>query len=391
MKQCKGKIVRLLRSVRTTLLAVCVICLSTGLYGCGVQNEPQKSDSVTANAASARAAGNMTVHFLDVGQGLSILVQSGDQTLLYDGGGRSASSFTVSYLERQNVTDIDYMISSHYDEDHVAGLIGCLNVFDVRQVIGADYEQDTQIYRSFMNAVEEEGLTVQHPAVGDTFAFGSGSFTVLAPAATDNEDNENSVVIRLDNGENSFLFTGDAGLDSEAEMCASGLDLDCDVLSVSHHGSSTATGWDFLQAAAPEYAVISCEAGNSYGHPHQEVCERLEAMDIQLFRTDVQGTVTVSSDGAELRWEQEPCNDYIPGEPADEETQPRPKNVGSGVQAAPAPESTEQETYVWISASGSKYHSRPDCGTMNPDLAVEMTEAEAAAQGYEPCSRCYPE
>lgn len=397
------------------LRAVCLTaCLAAGLSGCGARagshetvqsvksGSAQEQDISTDSAAKAgesRNAGDMTVHFLDVGQGLSILVQSEGQTLLYDGGGRSASSFTVAYLERQGVAEIDYMISSHYDEDHVAGLIGCLNAFDVRQVIGADYEQDTKIYQSFMNAVEAEGLTVLHPAVGDSFDFGSGSFTVLAPASIGEEDNGNSVVIRLDNGENSFLFTGDANLDSEAAMCAAGLELSCDVLSVSHHGSATATGWDFLQAAVPEYAVVSCGAGNSYGHPHKDVCDRLEAMGIPLFRTDLQGTVTVTSDGTELIWDQEPCNDYSPGEEGDTGTQPQSskKEAGESGQeppkagSEPQPSGAEQENQVWISASGSKYHSRPDCGTMNPEHAVEMTETEAAAQGYEPCGRCFPE
>ena len=111
------------------------------------------------------SGGSMTVHFLDVGQGLSILVQSEGQNLLYDGGPRSASSYVVSYLQEQNVSEIDYLISSHYDEDHVSGLIGCLNAFQVDNVIGADYIHDSSLYGSFMDAVAAHGLEVQHPAV----------------------------------------------------------------------------------------------------------------------------------------------------------------------------------------------------------------------------------
>ena len=104
------------------------------------------------------SGGSMTVHFLDVGQGLSILVQSEGQNLLYDGGPRSASSYVVSYLQEQNVSEIDYPISSHYDEDHVSGLIGCLNAFQVDNVIGADYIHDSSLYGSFMDAVAAHGL-----------------------------------------------------------------------------------------------------------------------------------------------------------------------------------------------------------------------------------------
>ena len=124
------------------------------------------SAAYTAEAASADTT--MAVHFLDVGQGLSILVQSQGQNLLYDGGDRGHSSFVVSYLQKQNISIIDYMISSHYDEDHVAGLVGCLDSFSVKNVIGADYVQDTKIYQSFENSVAAQGLTVQHPEpVGD--------------------------------------------------------------------------------------------------------------------------------------------------------------------------------------------------------------------------------
>jgi len=119
------------------------------------------SAAYTAEAASADTT--MAVHFLDVGQGLSILVQSRGENLLYDGGDRGHSSFVVSYLQKQNISTIDYMISSHYDEDHVAGLVGCLDSFSVKNVIGADYVQDTKIYQSFENSVASQGLTVQHP------------------------------------------------------------------------------------------------------------------------------------------------------------------------------------------------------------------------------------
>ena len=110
----------------------------------------------------------MTVHFLDVGQGLSILVQSEGQTMIYDGGDRSTSSFVVSYLKEQNVSKIDYLISSHYDSDHMAGLIGCLNAFEVDHVISSDYVHDSKLYTSFVNTVDEKGLEMEHPEVGTT-------------------------------------------------------------------------------------------------------------------------------------------------------------------------------------------------------------------------------
>ena len=276
----------------------------------------------TPTPEPTKEVGEMKVHFLDVGQGLSILVQSDGQTMIYGGGDKSTSSFVVSYLQKQNVTTIDYLISSHYDSDHMAGLIGCLNAFDVKNVISSDYEHDSKLYQSFIQTVADKGLTMQHPAVGTEFSFGSGSFQILAPATIDpNDSNKNSVAIKLTNGDNSFIFTGDAESTSEKAMCESGIDLSCDVLVPGHHGSATATSWDFLQATVPEYAVISCGKDNQYGHPDKDVMDKLESMDIHVYRTDKQGTIVAVSDGTTITWNQEPCNDYSPGDKEDKGTQ----------------------------------------------------------------------
>ena len=198
------------------------------------------------------------------------------------------------------------MISSHYDEDHIAGLVGCLDSFSVKNVIGADYVQDTKIYQSFEAGVASQGLSVQHPAPGTDFAFGSGKFTVLSPQSISSNDNDNSVAIRLENGNNHFLFTGDAESAGEEAICNLGIDLSCDVIVPGHHGSATATTWDLLQQTVPEYAVISCGAGNSYGHPHKDTMDKLSDMGIQVFRTDEQGTIIAVSDGNSIEWNQNP-------------------------------------------------------------------------------------
>ena len=182
---------------------------------------------------------SMEVHFLDVEQGLSIVVQFGEEVLVYDGGDRDTSSFVVSYIEDLGITEIDYMISSHYDSDHLAGLIGCLNAFEVKNVIGSNYEHNSKLYTSFMDAVKDEGVKMQYPEAGTKYAFGDAEITILPPAEIGNDSNANSVVIKLSYGESDFIFTGDADYGSEREMVASGIKLDCEVLSLAHHGSSS--------------------------------------------------------------------------------------------------------------------------------------------------------
>jgi len=262
------------------------------------ENSGPSAENTQSQTSETEEVEEMQVHFLDVGQGLSILVELGDEVLIYDGGGRDTSSFVVAYLKELGITEIDYLISSHYDADHVSGLIGCLYAFDVKHVIGSDYTHDSKLYTSFQTAVSKEGLEVLHPSVGTKFLLGEAVITILAPAEIVDDSNSNSVAIKLTYGESDFIFTGDADYYSESAMIASGIDLDCEVLSVGHHGSSDATSPEFLEKASPDYAVVSCGKDNEYGHPHKEVVELLKEYQVEILRNDELGTIVMKTDGA---------------------------------------------------------------------------------------------
>ena len=343
----------------------------------------------------------MAVHFIDVGQGLAILVQSAGENLLYDGGDRSHANEVVEYLKNQQVDTIDYMISSHYDEDHLGGLVKCLDNFEVEHILGSDYVHTSELFNTFMNTATANGISVEYPSVGDTYDFGTGSFTVMAPSGISKNSNDNSVVIRLVNGANGFLFMGDAEETSEQDMISTGKSLDCDVLCLGHHGSASSTSWDLLEASTPSWAVVSCGKGNSYGHPTAQTMGKLSDMNIPVFRTDDQGTVIAVSDGSTITWNQDPCNDYSAGsDSADDASDSYDAGSGSGVRYSGGSDSTQnadngtetedtQGTMVWISETGSKYHSIPNCGKMNPDKAWQESEAQARSQGYEACKKCW--
>lgn len=248
------------------------------------------------------------VHFLDVGEGLSVLVISDGQTLLYDGGSRDYADFVTSYLRMQGVYSLDYVISSHYDSDHLGGLINVLGNFNVQKVLGPDYDYDSYTYESFRQAINNRQLSIEHPTIGTSYSLGGASFTVLSPARIVEEPNNNSLAIRLVNGSNSFLLTGDAEQKSEETMCNSGLTLGSDVICPGHHGSSDATGDLFLSRTRPGYAVISCGAGNDYGHPHESTLRRLYNMGVTVYRTDELGTIVAYSDGQNISWNVSPNN-----------------------------------------------------------------------------------
>lgn len=337
----------------------------------------------------ADGQGDMAVHFIDVGQGLAVLVQSGGENLIYDGGDRSHADEVVQYLRNQQVETIDYMISSHYDEDHLGGLVKCLENFEVEHVLGSDYVHTSDLFNTFMNTATANAIIVEYPSVGDTYEFGTGSFTVMAPSGISNNSNDNSVVIQLTNGNNSFLFMGDAETTSEQDMISTGMSLDCDVLCLGHHGSASSTSWDLLEASTPSWAVVSCGSGNSYGHPTAETMGKLSDMGIPVYRTDDQGTVIALSNGDTISWNQDPCNDYTSGSERQTETAQETYSASAAAETQEPAVSEEQGRTVWISATGSKYHSRPDCGNMNPDKAVQESESQALSQGYEACKKCW--
>lgn len=253
--------------------------------------------------------GTLTVTFLDVGQGNATLVESGGEYMLIDGGDRDYSSFVVSYLKELGIVELEYVISSHYDADHLNGIVGVLHAFSCENVFAADYTTDTRVYESFCEVVAEKEIELIHPSVGEVYELGDASFTIVSPKHYEYADvNDNSIGIRLTHGENSFLICGDAGIASEMVMLESGGLLNSDVYLASHHGSDGSSSWEFMQEVSPEVVVFSVGADNSYGHPAERVIEDVEEIGAEIYRTDLQGTIVVTSDGEKLEWNTTPLS-----------------------------------------------------------------------------------
>lgn len=239
-------------------------------------------------------------HFIDVGQADCALLKVGDCDILIDGGNVADGGDVVAYLQSQNVDDIELMICTHADEDHVGGLTDVLNSFVVEEVWTSPVSKTTKAYTNFVTAVGNEGIELTVPTVGDTYTYEDLTVTTLGPVASYSGANNASVVVMVQYGEVRFLFTGDMESDAEADLLASGADLRCDVLKVGHHGSQTSSSVDFLSAVNASYGVISVGTGNSYGHPHAAIITRLENAGMTLYRTDLLGTVLIATDGKDL-------------------------------------------------------------------------------------------
>ena len=247
------------------------------------------------------ALADLQVHFLDVGQGDCTIVLCDGEAMVIDGGPASASRFVYSYVRKTlKLQHIDYVISTHPHLDHVYGLSSVLNAAPVDLILTPVLEWDSKAFNSMLKYAEAQGTPLSVPQEGDTLKLGGATVTILHcwPEALEyGRTNDSSIVTRIDYGDTSFIITGDAEDWSEYMMIDAGCDLKANVLRVSHHGSSTGSTMEFLQAVQPEYAVISVGKDNGYGHPHTEVLERLNEIGAKVLRTDELGTIVFQSDG----------------------------------------------------------------------------------------------
>ena len=324
--------------------------------------------------------------------------------MLIDGGGRDASSFTVSYLAQLGIEKFDYLVATHFDEDHIAGLVGVFNKFAVGTVLEPSYKADKSIYTSFKEAEKKSGAEVIIPEPGAEYTLGDAKFTVLAPKKPENstdegtalnssEENNQSICVLLANGDNKVLFTGDAEQEEERYLIESGRDIRADVYLVGHHGSSSSSSELLLDAVRPKYAVISCGTGNDYGHPTQEVLDRLWDKDVSVFRTDEQGNIIMTSDGKEITWSTSPSETWAPGVVPAKAPDRNTESVEKTGTDTAENNQTAESLYV-LNNNTMKFH-RPGCSSVQKISEKNYGESslsrdELIAQGYSPCGNCDP-
>ncbi len=244
----------------------------------------------------------LQVHFLDVGQGDAVFIETPDGVQVIIDGGRDSAVIrelgaVLDFADRT----IDVMIATHPDSDHIGGLIDVLERYQIASVIQTEQIGDSPAAVAFQTAVQAENAVVHTPRTGEVIQLGaSTTLEILFPPldASAFESNTASVIAQLRYGDTEFMLTGDAPQSIETYLVgAYGADLRSDVLKVGHHGSKTSTAPEFLAAVAPTHAVISAGVDNSYGHPHPEVMNRLRAANLAISQTAETGTITFYSDG----------------------------------------------------------------------------------------------
>lgn len=241
----------------------------------------------------------MLVHFIDVGQGDAAIVQAPEGNIIIDTGTVDSREGLIGYIDSLGIDTFAYAIFTHPHADHIGGAAKVLKTYTVENVILPDAVNTNYTFENMLDAVEQENCKVIEGKAGVSFAVGDVAVDLLAPVYADDSNlNNMSVVAKVTYGEIAFLFTGDAEMESESAMLMTDeAILDCDILKLGHHGSSTSSAWEFLEAVSPDIAIASCGYANDYGHPHREIVSRLANMEIPLYRTYETGDILISTDG----------------------------------------------------------------------------------------------
>lgn len=324
----------------------------------------------------------MKVHFIDVDQGDSTFIElPNGEAMLIDAGETDQADKVVTYIYTQGYDTIDYVVATHAHSDHIGGLPVVLDSFNIGNFYMTSAVATTSIYENMLNAVDESGAAVHDVMAGDViYNEANLLIEVVAPKEIDyDEQNNNSVVIKLTYGDDKFLFTGDAEKSEEDGIWTN---IKCDVLKVGHHGSDSSSSSNFLKKVEPSYAVISCGLHNSYGHPTDDVLKRLDDRNIDVYRTDLQGTIVFTSDGSNISVNVNP-SEYTP---------PVTTTTTTSQQEQNTPVEDSGTTYV-LNTNSKKIHYA-SCSSVDDmkesNKAFTNDYDQAIADGYKPCGRCKP-
>ena len=322
-----------------------------------------------------KLAGDLKVHFIAVGQADAMLVQlPNGQNMVVDAGNNSDGGNVVNYIKRQGVSRLDFVIGTHPHEDHIGGLDDVINSFDIEKVYMPKVSHNTKTFEDVLLAIRNKGLRVSSP-MGGTAIIDDGNLKVevVAPNSdTYSNLNDYSIVAKITYGNTSFLLTGDAESTSEREMLSKGFNLKSDVLKIGHHGSHSSTTQEFLSAVSPKYGVIMVGSGNRYGHPHDVILDRLANAGVEVYRTDLDGTIVATSDGNVITFNK--------------------KASPIKINAPPILKNNPDGKLVYIGNKNSSIFHKPSCSSLPAEHNRVMfnSREEAINAGHRTCGRCKP-
>ena len=284
-----------------------IVLILAGIFGLNNENinefleiENNINNNVTEEITtnSMPVDGNLNIYFIDVGQADSILITNNNSSMLIDAGNNEDGEDVVNFIKDKGITKLDYVVGTHPHEDHIGGLDDVINSdIEISNIYMPQIETTTKTFEDVIDAIQNKGLSITSPKEGDTFNVGNASLEVMTDSILD-EDNLNlsSITLLMQYGNNKFLFMGDAEAENEETRDWPKVDL----LKVGHHGSNTSSSDKFLNETRPTYSIIMAGEGNSYGLPTEETLNKLQNIGSTIYRTDLNGTITVTSDGENI-------------------------------------------------------------------------------------------
>lgn len=279
--------------MKKVLIFLCIVFI----FAFGIKNYSFKN-STNINLNS------MEVHYINVGQGDSILIRVNNKVLLIDSGPKNSRNKLINYLNSLNIKNIDYLVATHPHEDHIGNMFTIINNYEVNKFYSPKVTTNTKTFEKMISALKNNNLKI-NILDNTTSSINLGENTnikIYYPTEDSNDDNLNnySPIIKITFGKTSFLFTGDAEEYVEKQVVNSGYNLSSNVLKLGHHGSSSSTCKEFLDAVNPNIAIITVGIDNEYGHPHNEVLDLLKSYKIKTYRTDYDGSIVLVSDGKNI-------------------------------------------------------------------------------------------
>ena len=238
----------------------------------------------------------LEIYYFDVGQADSIFINNNGYTMLIDAGNNSDGENIVNFLKEKNISDIDIVVGTHPHEDHIGGLDDVIKSFEIGKIYMPDAISTSNTFNDVLDIIEEKEYTVNIPIVDEVFNLHDMRFKVIHTGTDEKDLNDSSIVLRLDFGSTSYLFTGDISTSVEKDLLDK--DIKVDVLKVAHHGSNYSSSDKFLNIINPKYAIISVGYNNKYDHPSNKILERLKNSNV--YRTDKDGTIKIDSDGKSI-------------------------------------------------------------------------------------------
>ncbi|GAA0076131.1 hypothetical protein UT300005_05090 [Clostridium sp. CTA-5] len=381
-----------------------MLLLTMSLVGCGQTkpNESTNTSTKTQQSTSQNDLTNLKIHYIDVGQADSELIQVDGKNILIDAGCNDNKA--LNYLKSIGVKNLDYVIATHPHEDHIGGMATIINNFNIGNFYAPKVTHTTKTFENMVKALQSKGVKITAPTVGDTLNIGNATLQFLAPNSSKYEGlNNYSIVTRLKYGNKSFIFTGDAEALSEDEILAKQLDISGDVLKLGHHGSHSSTSQAFLDKVNPKYAIISCGKDNDYGHPHKETIDKVNAKNINVFRTDIEGTIIATSNGDDITFNVSPIdnksnvagNKHESGSSNDNTLNNNSKsnnNSNSKISASnngdvTTNESAQGSRIVYWTKDGKSYHYDKNCKSLARSKEV-LEGAASSCPKTDPCNNC---